>query len=118
MDGMNRRRFLGTALDTAALAALAATLEPLAAVAAHAQGSPVIFDPRFAAARTLAERLAGGSALRAVTADPMELLAGARSLRGVTPESVPFCLSQLSVNGHRPTLSLTRIDQEPAQPSG
>ena len=124
---MNRRQFLGTALDATAIAAVAAALQPLAAVAANAAAEPVFFDPRFPAARALAEQLAGGSELLPVSGDPLDLLerhvtagnaissstaSGSRFLRGVTPESVPFCLSQISHGGQRPTLTLTRIDQD------
>jgi hypothetical protein len=122
MDGMSRRKFLGTTLDATLLATVATALQPLCALAGNAPaGSPVFFDPRFAAARVAAAHLAGSDTLLPVAADPTDMLAAALRtasttdrprLRGVTPESIPFCLSQLTVRGERPTLSLHRIDQD------
>jgi hypothetical protein len=124
MDRMNRRTFITTARDTAALATIASALQPLSAFASNAtskreSASPVYFDPRFPAARAMAAQLAGGDAVTAVSGDATELLIATCSsasqsirLRGVTTESVPFCLSQIAINGHRPQLSQTRLDQD------
>lgn len=133
MDRMNRRGFLrattGGAAALAAAGASASALPPLAALTSTADGSPVLFDARFPAARALAARLAGGATtgdgtdapagtLRAVDGDAtalVQLLVDGRAprrLSGVTTESVPFCLSQLSTRGPRPQLTLKRLDRD------
>jgi hypothetical protein len=124
MDGVSRRAFIATARDTAALATIATALRPLSAFAASGKSegdiaTPVYFDPRFPAARAMAAQLAGGGAVTAIASDATELLFAASSgasqpvkLCGVTTESVPFCLSQVVVQGKRPTLIQTRLDQD------
>jgi hypothetical protein len=93
-------------------------LPPLLALPS-ATGVPVLFDERFPAARTHAEKLAGAhQPLQSVAGDATELMQafamgrGPRRLIGVTTESVPFCLSELTPRDKRPRLTLRRLDQD------
>lgn len=122
MDGMNRRAFLqATTGGAAALAAAGATATVLPRLVAlpSATGVPVLFDERFAAARTHAQKLAGAQQkLQAVAGDATDLMQafaagrGPRRLIGVTAESVPFCLAELAPRDKRPHLTLRRLDQD------
>lgn len=108
MGDWSRRRFLGTAADSALAVSLFASvtgaLRPLAALADEAAATLTFYDPRFDAALALARAMPGAAGLRPLGADPTDLLlqlatasprAEGLRLQGVTTGSVPFCLAQL-----------------------
>jgi hypothetical protein len=114
----SRRRFMGTAAEVAALAAVATTLRPLVTIASAVGDQITMYDPRFAAAKPLAFALAGAGRLLPVNGDPTMLLTLLRNpgrdvvpprLQGVTTESIPFCLQQW-LPGRR--LSQRRLDRD------
>jgi hypothetical protein len=114
----SRRRFIGTAAEVAALAAVATTLKPLAAIASAVGDQITVYDPRFAAAEPLAFELAGAGRLLPINGDPTMLFtllenpgrnAVPPRLQGVTTESIPFCLHQW-VPGRR--LNQRRLDRD------
>jgi hypothetical protein len=109
---------MGTAAEVAALAAMAATLKPLAAIASADGNLITVYDPRFATAEPLAFGLAGAGRLLPTNGDPTVLLMQLNNpgrdavlprLQGVTTESIPFCLHQW-VPGRR--FNQRRLDRD------
>lgn len=118
---LNRRTFLiATAAGTAAMAAKASSAwSRRSARIAHDNRALVLFDQRFPAASSFAERLAGTvHDLKGLPTELTDLFQsfgnghGPRWLIGVTPESVPFCLAEFAPHGKRPHLTLRRLDQD------
>ena len=117
LDSTGRRRFIGSALSTAA--ALALLKDSPVADGVPGTADLTFFDRRFARARELALELANGGTLRPVDGDPTEVAFWIQSytsrgqprrrIRGVTVESVPFCLKTLNP---RSGLWLRRIDRD------
>jgi hypothetical protein len=93
---------------------------PLSALAASPADPPVLFDPRFSAARRYAVEWAGPGAVQALQDDVSDLVLSLwaphpqrrTALRGVTTESVPFCLRELAPRATRPTVTQRRLDRD------